>query len=853
MEKIIGLTTEQVKQKQKIGLTNEIIDTYSPTYTRIILSNIFSLINVIVIPLLIVLYTFKSYSEIVAFGIMLGVTAITGIIDQANNKRRLDRLRSQFAIKARVIRDGEESIIPASEIVEGDIVKITEGEGIIADGKVIYSNYLQIDESALTGESNYVKKDRDEKVFSGSFVVTGDCYNEVENVGKSNLLNKIGAESLKLKDNKSTIQKFSQILIFSLVFAGIVLSIANFFAAANSFSLESRVLSVTTIISLIIPQTLIFIFSFTFSISIMKLYKKGVLVQKGGSIEQLTKVDTICFDKTGTITTNEMKIVDTYIVNADLKEIGSLYNACKDKLYGVNKTQALLNSYFDDNKNAHISDFFQIPFTSKTKFSLVGAKVKTEHGKDTINQIIIFGAPDKLLSHIEKSVSKKIERKIHEYEQKGVRVLLCLFDARKQPYTSINEDIDSLPKDISSAVIFAIEEELNPSIQTIIENFKDQNINIKIISGDSKNSLSKIVAKVGLEDEEILDLSEIDKISDKEILDATIFARAKPEDKLRIIQILKKNGHFIAMVGDGINDVLSIKAADVGIAMENGAKIARESADMVLLKNDFSKLPAVFYEGDNIIFNLGISTKLFLAKSLFAIIFALFFTIRGDVIPFFPASLLIFSYLSTSLPSYVLIFTRQKVANTKNFAKDILMSSSIASVLFFVVGLAIWYYSRNTNIDFIRTNTVLILGTLSVSLLYSMYLLWESKKVTNLKISIYFYFVLMLIGIMEMVLPVSLNDSPKMLISVAVIFLFASANLIYLLFRFVKPKTLLLKIALIVGSFIWYPFAGLFPVRAYYRVERLPIEQAAFAIVASIWGGIILSLILDSLNKRKTQ
>src|SRR5260221_886192 len=381
MNELKGLTLDEVKRKKKLGLSNEIIDSYTPNTFLILRRNIFSLINVVVVPLLILLGVYQRYTDIFAFSTFIVVNTIISILDEIRNKNQLQKLKSQFQQTAKVIRDGTEYEIPSNEIVEGDYVKAKEGEGILADGIVLYENYLQLDESALNGESNYIRKEDGEKVLSGSFIVTGECVYQVQSVGKNNYLNKLGAEALKYAEKKSTMQKNGDKLIIFLVIASISLALLNFYATKDTnLSIAERVLGLTTIITLIIPQTLIFLFTLTFTVSITKLYNPGVLVQKGGSIEELSNIDVICFDKTGTITTNDMTINKTEYFNLKEEDIGSFYNSVKSKIVGINKTQEILNKLYSkydsssDSRSAVISDFDQIPFTSKNKYSLVTAK-----------------------------------------------------------------------------------------------------------------------------------------------------------------------------------------------------------------------------------------------------------------------------------------------------------------------------------------------------------------------------------------------------------------------------------------------------------------------------------------------
>ncbi|MFS8131114.1 MAG: HAD-IC family P-type ATPase, partial [Candidatus Dojkabacteria bacterium] len=682
MRNIVGLTSKEVAQKKSLGLSNTVIDSYSPSYARIVFKNVFSLINVVVFPLLVGLASFQLWTDIFAFTTFLVVNTVISALDEIRIKRTLDKLKSQFQLTAIVLRDGKEVTLAVSEVVQGDIIKANEGESVIADGEIIEENYLQVDDSMLTGESNYIRKHEKEHVFSGSFIITGNCYYKVESVGKSNYLNKLGSEASKYKENKSPLQTNSDKLISFLVVASLICGVISYLSSQSiGSSQQTSLLALTTSITLIIPQTLIFLFTLSFTISITKLYRKGVLVQKGGSIEDLSNVTAICLDKTGTITTNEMKIKDVQYFNVKEEAFGSFYNSVREKLVGVNKTQEVINKYYKEFKTSEITKFDQVPFTSKQKYSQVVGNL----GKKRI--VLTLGAPSVLIGNVESEYKKKLEELIAEKESEGARVLLGLYFEDESSKISTEKPLNFKT---SKAVVFVIEETLNPGIGNLLKSFSDQGIKVKIISGDSKVSVTRIIQKLNLDVDQVVDLSELGDLADENnadlielVLTKSIFTRAKPEDKLKIINILKSQGESVAMVGDGINDVLALKAANVSIAMESGAKIARDVADIVLLNNNYQKIPEIFFEGDNILFNLKISTKMFLVKSFFAILMAVFFALIRRNIPLTPSSTLIFSFLGTSAPSYVVIFTRQQVQQKISFFKDVLISAIPMSILFF--------------------------------------------------------------------------------------------------------------------------------------------------------------------------
>lgn len=829
-----GLKQSEVEKQKRLGLSNEVIDTYTPSLKTIYIRNIFSLINIVLIPLMVALWFFDLKTEILAFGTFAIINSIVSILDEIRAKKLIDKLKSQFQLEARVIRDSEVIKVSLSDIVLGDYVIASEGEGIVADGDVVYANYAQLDEAALTGESNYIKKDIEDKVMAGSFIVTGECVYRVNGVGKNNYLNKLGSEALKFSEKRSSIQKNGDKLILFLIFASIILGVANFLLAGEDIAPQMKILSLTTIIVLIIPQTLIFLFTLTFTISIAKLYQKGVLIQKGGSIEELSSIDVICFDKTGTITTNNMKIIDFEFMNSTKEDFGTIYKAANGKIVGVNKTQSLLHQFFKDIKKEKIENFDQIPFTSKLKMSMLQGSV---HGKDST---LIFGAFSVLKEKIDSKLLSKVETKILSCEERGNRVLLGI------KFDSLNYDNKT-----SKIVIFEIEEELNNGIKEIFDKLTNQGIEIRVISGDSLISVQKVLKKLGLEGLNAVDFSTLDKKEiSRAVLKNHIFTRAKPEDKQKIVQILQKKGKRVAMVGDGINDVLGIKAADVSISMENGSKIARDVSDIVLLNNDFSKIPEIFYEGENIIYNLKISTKLFLIKSLLAIVIGIYFTVLREAIPINPASTLIFSFLGSSAPGYVVVFTRQRVEDSKRFFSDVL-KSTIPSSIVLSVGFILFHLNFKDSYTFNEVSSGLVILLLSLSIIYSLILVWESKKLRNIFLSLGIYILLMAIGIYQTILPLTQDkystDERLLLFS---LMLGLALGIFIVVQKTIKSKKWYISLLKFILPFIWLPIVSLFPFNSYYSVTNINLEFVKYILILSMVS-LILLLIISKIKDVK--
>lgn len=831
-----GLTSSQVLEKQNLGLGNSVNDSYTPSYLKIALSNIFSLINIVLTPLLIMLISFGLYIETLAFVVFLFINTVVSMLDQFRAKRTLDKLKGQFQKTVRVIRDSKEHVILASEIVIDDLIKAKDGDAVMADGEIIEENYLQIDESMLTGESNYLRKNSGEKILSGSFVVTGECIYKVEKVGKGNFLNKLGSEALKLKERKSNIQKDADKIIAFLVFSAIAFSGLNaYFASTGGAENASVLLSVTTIIALIIPQTLIFIFTLTFTISTIKLYRTGVLVQKSGSIEDLASINTICLDKTGTITTNDMVVKEYKGFNLNLKDLANFYSNITDLIIGKNKTSnSILQYVLKENTTKEVDKspvIYQIPFTSKTKFSGV-----YRAGGD---QSIFLGAPSVLFGCIQNEILDEVKNKVNKFEDNGFRVLLlCKFqnlNMSQEEFESIDE-ISKIGLLTDQVGIFAIEETLNEGIKEVLDDIRKQNILIKIISGDSTKSVERILGKVGISANEVADLSlvaneaELEKLA----LTKTVFTRSKPEDKLKIIDALQKSGLKVAMVGDGINDVLALKKANVSIAMESGVGIARDVADMILLKNDYSKVPKIFFEGENIIFNLKLVTKMFLAKSFFAILFTILFSFAGKVLPLLPTSTLIFSFLGSSAPGYLIVFTRKSVKETGRFFREVLFSSIPAAIGIFICATLFYFFLESKSSNFTEINTSMVILLVSISIGYAIYLIAVAKKLNSIFFAIFIYLLIMIMAGYQTIMPLEENDTLLSKVLIIALMFVGTGIILYTFRNILLSGKFVLKLGLLFLSLVWIPIVLIFPFRDYYSVTRVGFEIFIISSIVTI-------------------
>ncbi|MDQ6985788.1 MAG: HAD-IC family P-type ATPase [Candidatus Dojkabacteria bacterium] len=844
---IKGLSREEASRRKSIGLSNKRIDSYSATYLTIIKRNILSPVNIVLIPLVLLLGYFKLYAETSIFGIYIVLTAVINSNEEIRIKRRLESLLEEFKKTARVIRDNEVEEISVDEIVKGDYILGSEGDGIITDGKIIYSKYLQLDESALTGESHYIERGLGDNVLSGSYIITGEVVYQVDKVGKDNYLNQLGEQSTSYKKNKSKLESLGEKFIVFFVTTSILSALIHYFLTKDSGYSNPEILkSVTAIVTVVIPQTLIFLISLSFVISITKLSNRGVLIQKRGAVDDLAGVDVLCIDKTGTITTNKMTVENATTFNLDLNELGKLYKAVSSYIQGRNKTSESLEEFFINYENLEDiteDDIKQIPFTSKNKFSAfyIGEKV---------DKTVVIGAGSRLVKSVDESIySSEVVKEVKKLEKKGLRVLIAVMFDKEDEFNRLKEGFETKAKSEKVAV-FGIKEKLNPGIKKVIKQLYSQGIEIKVISGDSLASVEKISREVGIDTSNAVDLLENNSsIQDLVNSGTTIFTRATPEDKYAIVESIKKPGKRVAMVGDGINDVLGMKSATVSISMQSGARIAKDVSDIVLLDNDYKKIPEIFYEGDNLVFNLKLNTMIYFSRAILMLVLVAFFSAQGEILPIHPTSVLLFSFIGTTFPSYSISFSRQNVTDQRNYVSETILSGGLSGILMGLLSLLAYILIKTEGISYGEQSTFLINVLLTLTLIYSFGISYYSKKLTSKVSMVALFFFGTIFGYFQGTMPFYLYlDKPKMAIFLFVLPI-VTAIFIYIWLKKLQLEGKFERFTVLIPALL-VVLALIFPSRSYYQTDPFDIKYYWIIFLVDILfvlGFIVIHKIVDIL------
>lgn len=675
-----GLNNNQVNYRFKSGDYNYNSDVKTKTIGQIIFYNVFTLFNILNFCLGLLIFWVGSYKNLLFLGVVLCNTLIS-IIQEIRSKRAIDKLSIISSISANVIREGKNKIINIEEVVLDDIIIYKRGNQIIADS-IIKEGVVEVNESLLSGEENLITKTIGDTLYSGSFVVTGKCIAKVEKVAINNYASKITKEAKYVKKVNSEIMKTLKkiIKIISIIIAplGIILFLRQYNIDKNIT--DAVVNSVAAIIGMI-PEGLVLLTSTVLAVSTLRLSKRKVLVQQLYCIETLARVDTICLDKTGTLTEGVMEVEDVVVLN-DKYDYKKILSAIARELSDDNPTMDAIARKF--NKKTDFKCLEVEPFSSEKKYSSVTFK----EGK------YILGAPDIL------DKSDKMKELIEKYSENR----LVLLKNKKD-----------------NIALILLKDKIRFKAKNTLEYLRKEGIDIKIISGDNEKVITRIAKRLGFKDIKCIDMS-LNKtnMNHQLVENYNIFTRVSPEQKKALIKALKNNGHTVAMTGDGVNDVLALKEADCSIAMASGSDAARNVSEIVLLNSDFEAIPKILEEGRRTINNIERSSSLFLTKTTYATLLALLFLFVPMNYPFQPIQLSLVSSITIGIPAFILALEPNKSIVKGNFFINVLRKSLPGGLTIVINVITVMIMAKiiGFNEEIISTMAVILVAITGFILLY---------------------------------------------------------------------------------------------------------------------------------------
>lgn len=689
----IGLTKEEVKSRKKDKLVNYNTDLPTKSIGQIIYYNVFTLFNMLNLFIAFIILLVHSYKNLLFMGVVICNTLIS-IIQEIRSKRVIDKLSVISMQKVSVVRDGKEIEIAIDEIVLDDIIKYKNGNQVVVDS-IIKEGSVEVDESFITGESNTILKQKGDMLLSGSFIVSGNCISKVEHIGEDNYTSKISKEAKYIKKTNSVIMNTLKVIIKWISFIIIPLGILLFVRQYNldEGNLVNTVINTSAAIIAMIPEGLVLLTSTVFAVSAIRLSNKKVLVQDLYCIETLARVDTLCLDKTGTITEGNLELVK--VINFDKSDTDKILSEISNILKTDNKTMQAINDKY--NLKSTFKPINIVPFSSIRKYSGVGFK---DEGS------FIIGSPDKLIK------SHKANKYLKEYKE--YRVLALMHS--KQLFNDYE-----LPSKMKLVALIVLEDKIRKSADATLKYLSSEKIDLKIISGDSSLTVGSIAKRVGI-NPKIIDMSTVKETDNlKEIVEKyNIFTRVLPDQKKELICSLKLNGHTVAFTGDGVNDVLALKESDLSIAMSSGSDAARNVSQMVLLNSDFQSVPKILNEGRRSINNIERSSTLFLTKTIYATILTIIFLFISRQYPFQLIQLSLTSAITIGIPSFLLALENNKKRVTGNYIINVLSKSIPAALTIVIDVLSVLFVSLIYHLTDkeISTMSVLLVAFTGFLLLY---------------------------------------------------------------------------------------------------------------------------------------
>ncbi len=639
-----GLSSvEADKRLRELGPAPE---TSSRSTASIVAGNVFTLFNAIIGAFFVLIIGLGLWADAV-FGLIAIVNTYIGIRQEMKAKKTLDELAVLVAPRGRVIRDGAVVELLATEVVPGDVVQVGPGDQLVADGELLASRGLTLDESMLTGEADGIPKRSGERVLSGSFCISGSGHYEVDAVREKSYAGRLAGEARAFRHPPSPLQEEVNRVIVACTYLLVPLAVILILSLSiRNTELQEAAQTATAGLITLIPEGLVLLMSVTFAIAAVRLARRDTLVQQMSASESLASVDTICVDKTGTLTAGELRLA------------GVIFAEGLDPAAGATALARFAASAGDRNRTLQtIADRYptdpvrvsaEVPFSSEWKWS--GLAIADGDAGGTY----VLGAPDILAELGALTLPPVLEAKLEEETSQGRRVVAFGRAGSQLPANPASEP----PPRLTPLALVVLEETLRPDAAATIEFMREEEVDLKLISGDARATVTAVAYGVGVPREagviEGPELPEGAAALRRAALENTIFCRIKPEQKKALVAALVEAGRYVAMIGDGVNDVPALKQARMAVAMGSGTQVTKGVADVVLLKDQFSRLPEAIGEGRRIARNIHRLGRLYLSKTVYAATLILLVAVPGWAFPFLPRHLTVAALLTIGIPSFVL-------------------------------------------------------------------------------------------------------------------------------------------------------------------------------------------------------
>lgn len=634
-EPLSGLSAREVQERRERGEGGCAAEQITKSRGQIIRENLLTLFNFLNFAIAVLLFAVKAYSNMIFIAIIL-LNIVIGIAQEFKAKKLVDELSILNRPHVRVRRDSQDLTVELEEVVKDDLMVLESGNQICSDA-VVEAGMLEVNESLLTGESDAIVKEKGAELFSGSSVISGKAYARVIHVGNENYATKLANEVKKEKQVQSellgSMRKVTRFTSFLIIPLGVLLFLEAFVLRGAPLD-ESVVFSAAALLGML-PKGLVLLISVSLAAGVIRLAKMKILVQNIYSLETLAHVDTLCLDKTGTITDGNLRVRAVLPLGETVREtadpmVRAYMAACDDN----NATFQALKQEFPE--EAVYAPVQKISFSSKRKWGCVSFR---EAGT------IFVGAPERILGQLPRHLEKEMEE--------GHRLVVI------GHLNGAWEDDEHLPSGIRPLYAVVLEDTIRPNAEEALEFFRQEGVDVKVISGDHVTTVSRIAKRAGLQRwNEAIDLSTVGEDVDYEELcqKYAVFARVTPRQKQELVKALKRQGHQVAMTGDGVNDLLALREADCSIAVADGSDASRQISQVVLLDSDFTNLPQVVMEGRKVIHNVTRTAQVFFIKTIYSVLVSFFCLFTNQPFPFIPIQITLIDACIEAYPSFFTIF-----------------------------------------------------------------------------------------------------------------------------------------------------------------------------------------------------
>ncbi len=691
----VGLTSEQVKKRTEQNLVNVSSTKTTKSIWSIIAKNVFTFFNLTCLLVAIALTIVGAYSDMM-FMVIVVVNTTIGIVQEIKAKRTMDKLSLTNSNFTKVIRDGEEQEIYKTEVVLDDLLCLNPGMQISCDS-IVQSGNVEVNESLLTGESQPVKKSKGDALLGGSFISSGTCIAKVNKIGDENYIAELSQKAKKFKQAKSelltSLRALIKIISIFMVPIAILMAYNNYKYylenPAQNYSLLYMTITKTSgCIIAMIPAGMFLLTSVALAVSVIRLAKKRTLVQDLYCIEMLARTDVLCLDKTGTLTNGSMSVKDIVLLsNQTAKDVDKIIASMVNAFHDANHTALALKSYCG--KPCYTAEK-SVPFSSERKF--MACKFRSVGAYKLGAFEFVMDKP-----------SNELKKTVENYALSGYRVLLLA-----------ESDANFTAASAKPVALVLLQDNIRKDAPKTIQWFKDNGVDIKIISGDNPITVSEVARRVGVDNyDKYISLY---GLSSTEVMEAatkySIFGRVSPEQKAILVKTLKSQGKTVAMTGDGVNDILALKEADCSIAIAAGSDAARSVSQLVLLDSNFSSMPSVVAEGRRVVNNVQKSSSLFLMKTVFAISIAVFVLCLNKTYPFSPIQFTLLEIFVIGLPSFFLALQPNTNKIQGKFLVNIVKSTLPAGICLIASTITMYIYQM-----FVGISTEVLVTMSSLALL----------------------------------------------------------------------------------------------------------------------------------------